>query len=226
VVFVVFVSFIREFYVKRDKPKNISRPGWIRAHVSDPYVRKAQAQGYRSRAAYKLQEIARQDRLLGPGMLVVDLGAAPGSWSQVALEAVGRNGRVVAIDLLEVEPLPGMTFIRGDLRESDVLDQLAAGLNGRPADLVLCDMAPNLSGIAATDQARSRDLCEIALDFATRVLKPGGAFLVKTFQGTGYREFLESMRRDFTTVASRKPGASRDRSAEMYLLGKGFRVGS
>jgi 23S rRNA (uridine2552-2'-O)-methyltransferase len=205
--------------LKRSK----SNRAWIEAHLSDPYVRRAQAQGYRSRAAFKLLEIARKDRLLAPGMLVVDLGAAPGSWSQVAAEQVGPTGAVVAIDLLDLEPLAGVKCIRGDLREPEVLDRLSEALGGCKADLVLSDMAPQLSGIAATDQARSRELSERALEFAVRSLKPGGALLVKTFQGTGYREFLQAMRRCFTTVVSRKPGASRGRSAEMYLLGKGLR---
>lgn len=197
---------------------------WLQSHVSDPYVRQAQTAGYRSRAAFKLLEMAKKDRLLAAGMLVVDLGAAPGSWSQVAAEQVGRSGKVVAIDLLDIEPLPGVDIVRGDLREPETFDKLSHALGGRKADLVLSDMAPNLSGIAATDQARSRELCERALEFASRFLKPGGSFLVKTFQGTGYKEFLESMRRSFEAVVSRKPGASRDRSAEMYLLGKGFRA--
>ena len=201
-----------------------SNRAWIAAHLSDPYVRRAQAQGYRSRAAFKLLEIAQQDRLLAPGMLVVDLGAAPGSWSQVVAERVGPKGSVVAVDPLDMEPLAGVELIRGDLREPEVFARVSEALRGRKADLVLSDMAPNLSGIASTDQARSRELCERALEFAARALKPGGAFLVKTFQGAGYPEFLQAMRRTFTAVLSRKPGASRGRSAEMYLLGKGLRV--
>ena len=210
----------------KGKSRHASNPTWIRRHLSDPYVKQAQAQGYRSRAAFKLLEIVAQDRLLGPGMLVVDLGAAPGSWAQVAAGKVGSAGRVVAVDLLGIEPLAGVDIVQGDLRDDGVFDRTAQLLGGRKADLVLSDMAPNLSGIAVSDQARSRDLCELALEFARLALKPGGNFLVKTFQGAGYKEFLEAMRRDFTTVASRKPGASRDSSAEMYLLGKGFRVGT
>jgi 23S rRNA (uridine2552-2'-O)-methyltransferase len=205
--------------VKRGKSRT-----WLHSHVSDPYVRQAQAAGYRSRAAYKLLEMAKKDRLLAPGMRVVDLGAAPGSWSQVAAEQVGRSGKVVAVDLIAMEALPGVDFIRGDLREPEVFEAVWQALGGRHADLVLCDMAPNLSGIAATDQARMRELCERALEFAARSLKPGGSFLVKIFQGTGHKEFLESMRRSFETLVSRKPEASRGRSAEMYLLGKGFRT--
>jgi 23S rRNA (uridine2552-2'-O)-methyltransferase len=199
-----------------------SNPSWIKAHLADPYVRQAQAAGYRSRAAFKLLEVAKQDRLIGPGMRVVDLGAAPGSWSQVAAEMVGKTGKVVAVDLLEIEPLPGVDIIRADLRETEAFEKVHAALGEQPADLVLCDMAPNLSGIASTDQARSRELCERALEFTFVALKPGGCLLVKTFQGAGYKEFLEAMRRSFKMVVSRKPGASRDRSAEMYLLGKGF----
>jgi 23S rRNA (uridine2552-2'-O)-methyltransferase len=200
-----------------------SNRAWIQAHLSDPYVKQAQAQGFRSRAAFKLLEIARQDRLLSPGMVVMDLGAAPGSWSQVVARQVGPTGRVVAVDLLPMEPLPGVLFIRGDLRDPEVCDRVAEALGARKADLVLSDMAPNLTGIASTDQERSRELCESALQSAVRMLKPGGAFLVKTFQGAGYEEFLQAMRRAFATVLSRKPGASRGRSAEMYLLGKGLR---
>jgi 23S rRNA (uridine2552-2'-O)-methyltransferase len=209
--------------LKADR-KHVSRKAWIQRHVNDPYVKQAQAKGYRSRAAFKLIDIAAQDKLLKPGMLVVDRGAAPGSWAQIAAQQVGTSGRVVATDLLPVESLPGVDFVQGDLRDEAVFERVVELLGGRRADLVLSDMAPNLSGIAASDQARSRDLCELALEFAGRTLKPGGNFLVKTFQGAGYKEFLEEMRRAFTTVASRKPGASRDSSAEMYLLGKGFRV--
>jgi 23S rRNA (uridine2552-2'-O)-methyltransferase len=194
----------------------------MRAHVNDTFVKRAQTDGYRSRAAYKLQEIARSDRLLRPGMVVVDLGAAPGSWSQVAAQATGPSGKVVAIDLLPMEALPGVQFLQADLRSDEAQIALAAALGG-PADLVLCDMAPNLSGVKATDEARHRELCEQALRFAGEHLRPGGALLIKAFQGSGYREFLEAMKHAFATVASRKPAASRDRSAEMYLLGKGFR---
>lgn len=197
----------------------------MREHVSDPYVRRAKAEGYRSRAAFKLMEIARADKLFRPGMLVVELGAAPGSWSQVAASAVGPGGQVIAADLLELEPLPGVVFVQGDIRAAEHRGKLEKLLAGRRADLVLSDMAPNVSGVASTDQARSRELCELALDIARAHLKPGGALLVKAFQGSGFREFMEELRRCFASVASRKPSASRDRSAEMYLLGKGFRPG-
>jgi 23S rRNA (uridine2552-2'-O)-methyltransferase len=195
----------------------------MREHVNDAYVKRAQTEGYRSRAAYKLLEIARADRLFRPGMLVLDLGAAPGSWSQVAAGAVKPAGRVVAIDLLEIKPLPGVQVLQGDVRLPQVQERLAAALGTARADLVLCDIAPNISGVASTDQARHRELCELALEFAGHYLKPGGAFLIKAFQGSGYPEFLASMKGRFAQVASRKPSASRDRSPEMYLLGKGFR---
>jgi 23S rRNA (uridine2552-2'-O)-methyltransferase len=195
---------------------------WMRRHVNDPYVRRARSEGYRSRAAFKLLQMAEADRLLRPGMLVVDLGAAPGSWSQVAAAAVGATGRVLALDLLEMEPLPGVHCLQGDFREPEALRRLELALEGRKADLVLCDMAPNLSGVAISDQARSRELCDLALEFAERHLKPGGSLLIKAFQGSGYRDYMEALRRAFRSVVSRKPGASRDRSAEMYLLAKGF----
>jgi 23S rRNA (uridine2552-2'-O)-methyltransferase len=203
-----------------------SSNAWLRRHVNDPYVHRARAQGYRSRAAYKLIEIAERDALARPGDTVVDLGAAPGGWAQALAERVGRSGRVVAVDLLEVAPIPGVTVIRGDFSEEAVRDRIREALDGRALDLVVSDLAPNLSGVSATDQARSMDLCEAALEFAKVHLKPQGAFLVKAFQGAGYPEFLAAMRGAFVTVASRKPGASRERSSEMYLLGKRLKVRS
>jgi 23S rRNA (uridine2552-2'-O)-methyltransferase len=194
----------------------------MREHVNDTFVKRAQVQGFRSRAAYKLEEIARADKLLRPGMVVVDLGAAPGSWSQVAAQAVGPSGRVVAIDILEMKPLPGVQFLQADMRSEDARQALGKFLEGKPADLVLCDIAPNLSGVASTDQARHRELSELALQFASAHLRPGGSFLIKAFQGSGYKEFMETMKNCFSSVASRKPAASRDRSPEMYLLGRGF----
>jgi 23S rRNA (uridine2552-2'-O)-methyltransferase len=200
-----------------------AKSAWMREHVNDTFVKRAQAQGMRSRAAFKLEEIARTDKLLRPGMVVVDLGAAPGSWSQVAAQAVGPAGRVVAIDLLEMKPLAGVHFLQADMRSKESRTALGQALAGRQADLVLCDMAPNLSGVASTDQARHRELGELALRFSAEHLKPGGAFLIKAFQGSDYREFMETMKKCFSSVASRKPAASRDRSPEMYLLGKGFK---
>jgi 23S rRNA (uridine2552-2'-O)-methyltransferase len=196
---------------------------WMRAHVRDPYVRRARDSGYRSRAAYKLVEIVERDRLVRPGMTVVDLGAAPGSWSQVMAERVGTSGRIVAVDLTEVKPVPGVTFIHGDFRDPAVAAAVEAALGGARCDLVISDMSPNLSGVQDTDQARSIELCQLALAFARRTLKQQGSFLVKLFQGTGYPQFLAAMRAAFETVDSRKPGASRGRSSEMYLLGRRLR---
>ncbi len=202
-----------------------SSKAWLRRHVNDPYVHRAKAQGYRSRSAYKLIEIAKRDKLARPGDDVVDLGAAPGGWAQALAERVGRSGRVIAVDLLEVAPIPGVITIRGDFRDAAVLERIEAALNKRRFDLVVSDMAPNLSGVSATDQARSIRLCELALEFARSHLKPDGAFLVKVFQGTGYPEVLAAMRGAFVEVASRKPGASRSGSSEMYLLGKRLKGG-
>ena len=197
---------------------------WMQEHVADAYVKRARAEGKRSRAAYKLDEIAGRDRLLRPGMLVVDLGAAPGSWSQLAAGSIAPGGRVIAVDLLDMTPLRGVEFIRGDFRDAAVAAELERALAGRQADLVLSDMAPNLSGIAATDQARALELAELALDFAVKHLKPQGNMLVKAFQGAGFEPFLKEMRSRFDAVAVRKPDASRERSSEVYLVGKGLRA--
>jgi len=198
---------------------------WMREHVNDVYVQRAKSEGYRSRAAYKLLEIAARDRLLKPGMVVVDLGAAPGGWSQVARAQVGARGLVLALDLLEMEPLPGVTFLQGDFREDAVVAALAAALAGRTIDLVLSDMSPNISGIAMSDQARVMHLAELALEFTAKHLKHGGNLLVKVFQGSGFEEFLRQMRTQFKSVVTRKPEASRGRSSELYLLGKGHTGG-
>jgi len=203
-----------------------SSSAWLKRHVNDPYVHRARAHGYRSRAAYKLIEIAERGGLARPGDAVVDLGAAPGGWAQALAERVGRSGRVIAVDLLEIAPIPGVTIVRGDFREETVLQRLEEVLGGRKLDLVVSDMAPNLSGVSATDQARSIHLCELALEFAKAHLKPKGAFLVKVFQGAGYSEFLAAMRGVFVAVASRKPGASRGDSREMYLLAKTLKGGT
>ncbi len=191
---------------------------WMKEHVADAYVKRARAEGMRSRAAYKLEEIAGHDRLLGPGMLVVDLGAAPGSWSQVAARRVAPGGRVIALDLLEMPGLAGVTFIHGDFRDLEVVEALEHALSGQKVDLVLSDLAPNLSGIAATDQARVLELAELALDFALKHLKPQGKFLVKVFQGAAFEGFLKNLRSRFRRVTVRKPEASRSRSSEVYLL--------
>ncbi len=201
-----------------------SGKAWMHEHVTDPYVQRAKSEGWRSRAAFKLMEIDERDRLLRPGQTVVDLGAAPGSWTQVVARRVGEKGRVIALDLLPVEPLPGVEFIQGDFTEDAMLAELEARLGGAPVDLVLSDMAPNISGIETVDQARSIHLAELALDFAANHLKPGGNFLVKVFQGEGFMEFRAQMQGHFKVLHARKPKASRDRSSEVYLLGLGARA--
>ena len=192
---------------------------WMQEHVNDEFVKRANKEGYRARAAYKLMEIDDRDKLIKPGMTVVDLGATPGSWSQVAIERLKDNGRVFALDLLEMQPLPGVIFLQGDFTEETVLAQLEEMLGGKPVDLVISDMAPNMSGISTIDQARVAYLAELALDFSLRWLKPGGNFLVKVFIGEGFDDIVRAMRVGFQTVATRKPKASRDRSSEVYLLG-------
>lgn len=203
--------------------RNKTSKAWMHEHVNDPYVRRAQAEGMRSRAAYKLQQLAERDKLLKPGMTVVDLGATPGGWSQVAVAAVGSSGRVVAVDLLEMTPVAGVTFIHGDFGDDAVLAQVEQALGGGRADLVLSDMAPNISGVAGTDQARSIGLAELALDFAVKHLKPRGNFLVKVFQGSGFEALVAEIRRQFVQVAIRKPEASRSRSSEVYIVAKGLK---
>jgi 23S rRNA (uridine2552-2'-O)-methyltransferase len=194
---------------------------WMREHVSDFFVKQAKKEGYRSRAAYKLIEIAEHNHLLAPGITIVDLGAAPGGWSQVAIERLGPNGRVIAVDFREMLPLPGVTFVQGDFTEASVLAQLEETLGKCPVDLVISDMSPNISGIGMVDQARGMHLAELALDFSLTRLNSGGNFLVKVFQGSGFDEFLRIMRGSFNRVVTRKPGASRGRSSELYLLGLG-----
>ena len=194
---------------------------WLKEHFADPYVKKAQAEGLRSRAAYKLEELIERDRLLKPGMVVVDLGAAPGGWSQFVRKALGDSGRVLAMDILEMPSLAGVDFLHGDFREDDVLSQLEAMLGGQQVDLVLSDMAPNKSGVDAVDQPRMMHLAELAMDFADGHLKPGGAFLIKLFQGTGFDDYVRELRRRYEKVVIRKPDASRKRSPEVYALGQG-----
>ncbi len=198
---------------------------WLREHENDTYVQRSRKEGFRSRAVYKLTEIDGKDRLLRPGAVVVDLGAAPGSWAQYAGRRIHPGGRLVAVDLLEIEPLPGVEIIQGDFTDEAVLALIDARLDGRAVDLVLSDMAPNISGIASMDQARAVNLAELALDFARERLAPEGAFLVKTFQGAGYPDFRVQMLQTFRTVASRKPAASRDRSSELFLLGRHLKPG-
>lgn len=193
---------------------------WMERHVADPYVQRAKALGYRSRAAFKLIEIDARDRLFAAGQLVVDLGAAPGGWSQVAAEKTGARGRVVAVDVLDMAPIPGVTFVRGDFTAEPVLREIERALGGEPVDLVLSDLSPNLSGVAATDQARSMELAELAVEFAAAHVKPGGALLIKAFQGAEFPMLLRRVRASFERVASRKPDASRSRSSEMYVLAR------
>ena len=196
---------------------------WMKEHVSDFFVKQARKEGYRSRAAYKLLEIIERDHILKSGMIVVDLGAAPGSWSQVASQRVGSKGKVIALDILEMSPLPGVEFIQGDFTEEIPLNELRKRLDGHQPDLIISDMAPNMSGIIISDQARSMYLAELALAFALEQLNYSGNFLVKVFQGRDFDQFLREMRMGFKSVMIRKPKASRDRSNELYLLGAGKR---
>jgi len=207
------------------KPTRTSK-AWMREHVNDPFVKKARLEGYRSRASYKLMEIDDRDRLLLPGLQVVDLGAAPGGWSQVARSRMGPRGQVWAIDLLPMVPLEGVQFIQGDFNDPKVRSALAAGLPETGADLVLSDLAPNVSGVALHDQARATELWDAALEFSVNTLKPNGKFLVKVFHGLDFEPFVRLMRSAFESVATRKPAASRDRSPEVYLLGKTLKPGA
>ena len=202
--------------------RNKTSKAWMHEHVNDLYVQQAKRMGYRSRAAFKLKELSQRDQLIRPGMTVVDLGAAPGGWSQVAAELVGPKGRVIAVDMLEMDPVPGVQFILGDFGESEALQQVESALGGALIDLVVSDMAPNMSGIRSVDQARAARLAELALEFAINWLKPGGNMLVKTFQGTDFQGLRGSMRLHFEQVLTRKPDASRSRSSEIYLLAKGL----
>jgi 23S rRNA (uridine2552-2'-O)-methyltransferase len=196
---------------------------WLAEHFADPYVRRAKDAGLRSRAAFKIEEIDALEKLLPPGAVVVDLGAAPGGWSQYAARKLAGNGKVFALDLLPMDAIPGVTFLKGDFREQAVLDQLLDALGGARVDLVLSDMAPNISGVDVVDQARAADLESLALDFALRVLGPRGALVMKVFQGAGFQEVLGEARRRFVTVRMRKPKASRARSSETYLVARGTR---
>jgi 23S rRNA (uridine2552-2'-O)-methyltransferase len=192
---------------------------WMQEHLNDPYVKLAQKEGYRARAAYKLIEIDDKDRLIKPGMVVVDLGSTPGSWSQVAVQRIKGHGRVVALDILPMVGIPGVDFIQGDFREDEVLAALEEMLDGQKIDLVISDMAPNISGMSSVDQPNAAYLTELAVDFSLKWLKPEGNFLVKVFMGTGFEEVMQIMRDSFEKVVTRKPKASRDRSTEVYLLG-------
>lgn len=205
--------------------KNKTNKAWIHEHVNDAYVQRARAEGWRSRAAFKLLEIDTTDKLLKPGMTVVDLGSAPGSWSQVAAKRVAPGGRLVALDLLPMEPIEGVAFIQGDFRDESVVAVLTDALAGRRADVVLSDMAPNLSGISASDAARVSHLVELALAFAAEHLQPQGALVAKVFHGSGYSQLVEAFKRQFRVVKAVKPKASRDKSSETFLVGRGRKAG-
>lgn len=205
------------------KKRTASSARWLKEHMEDEYVLRSKREGWRSRAVYKLEEIDEKDSLLLPGMTVVDLGAAPGSWSQFAMHKVGHNGKVIGLDILPMDPIAGVDFIQGDFREDEVLERLLETLNGRLVDLVLSDMAPNMSGIKGVDQPRMMYLLELALHFVQGNLKPGGNFLMKIFQGSGFQEYFKELQANFDKVITRKPKASRSRSAEIYLLAKGFK---
>lgn len=206
--------------MKRSK----SSARWLNEHVNDEYVKQAQKLGYRSRAIFKLEELTERDHLLRPGMTVIDLGSAPGSWSQLAAKIIGPKGKIIALDILPMDTLADVAFLQGDFREEAVMEQLIAMLEGRRVDLVMSDMAPNISGVKISDQARAMHLIELALDLATRVLRPGGDMVVKVFQGEGFDQFVRECRRHFTSVVVRKPKASRPRSPEVYLVARNYTV--
>lgn len=203
--------------------KSASSGRWLKEHFDDHYVKKAKEEGFRSRASFKLIELDEKDKLLKPGMTVVDLGAAPGGWSQIAAERVGDHGRVVASDILPMDGMAGVEFVQGDFTEEEVLQKILSALGDEPADLVISDMAPNMSGMSAVDQPAAMYLVELALDMAKEVLKPGGNFVAKVFQGEGFDQYMQDMRTSFNKVITRKPDSSRARSREVYLLGKGFK---
>jgi len=206
--------------------KSKTSKAWLKEHESDEYVQRSRKDGYRSRASYKLLEIDKAAGLLKRGMTVVDLGAAPGGWSQIAIAKVGDNGRVVASDILNMDAIAGVDFVQGDFTDDDVFDAILKTLADRPVDLVISDMAPNMSGMKAVDQPKAMYLVELAVDFARQVLSPDGAFLAKVFQGEGFDTLVRDLRVDFTSVAIKKPDASRARSSEVYCLARGFRGGA
>jgi 23S rRNA (uridine2552-2'-O)-methyltransferase len=206
--------------MKRSK----SSRSWLDRHFKDEFVLKSHKEGFRSRAVYKLQEIQQRDRIIKPGQVIVDLGSAPGGWSQYAGKIVGSKGRMVALDILPMDPLEDVAFIQGDFREDSVLAQLQERLDGSSVDLVISDMAPNVTGMTVVDQPRAMYLCELALDFAGKVLKPGGGLVVKVFQGEGFDQFIRDLRSSFSKVVTRKPKASRPKSREVYLVATGFDV--
>lgn len=217
------LNYGKKFRETASMGRSKSSHRWLREHERDQYVQRSRRDGYRSRASYKLLALHEKDRLFRPGMTVVDLGAAPGGWSQVAVQQVGRKGRVVASDILAMDAIAGVEFVQGDFTGPAVLEQLLETLGGAKADLVISDMAPNMSGMRAVDQPRAMYLLELALDMAFNVLKPGGTFVAKVFHGEGFDDFLRQARRHFSSVASRKPGASRARSREVYLVAKGLK---
>jgi 23S rRNA (uridine2552-2'-O)-methyltransferase len=206
------------------KKRSASSKRWLHEHRSDAYVKQARHEGYRSRAVYKLEELDQRDHLLRPGISIVDLGAAPGGWCQYIRKRLGEKVKVVALDVLPIEPIPGVTIIEGDFRDAGVLAQLEAAIGAAKVDLVLSDMAPNISGIDSADQAGGVHLAELALEFARNRLKPGGALVTKMFQGEGFDEFVRNLREAFDKVVLRKPKASRPRSREIYLVARGLRV--
>ena len=209
--------------------KNKVNKNWLHGHINDPYVKLAQKEGFRARAAYKLQEIDEEEKLIRPGQVIVDLGCTPGSWAQYARrklagkEGGGINGTLIGVDILPMEPVADVHFILGDFREQSVLEALEAAVGGRKLDLVLSDMAPNLTGIATIDAARVEDIIDMAIDFASVHLKPSGCLLVKCFNASGYTQIVEKFRHEFRSVSPKKPKASRDKSSEVFLLGRGVR---
>ena len=209
--------------------KNKLNKNWLHDHINDPYVKLAQKEGYRARAAYKLKEIDEDEKLIKSGQIIVDLGCTPGSWSQyvrrklAGKEGGGIHGMIIGLDMLEMEPVADVLFLQGDFREQDVLEQLEVALKGQKADLVLSDMAPNLSGISATDAARMEDIIDLAIDFSRQHMKPSGSLLVKCFNGSGYTQIIEKFRQEFKLVSPKKPKASRDKSSEIFLLGRGLK---
>lgn len=205
-------------------PRSKSSNRWLQEHFKDPYVKRAQQQGFRSRAVYKLLELQQRDKLLKPGMTVVDLGASPGGWSQLASQLIGDKGRVIALDILPMTPIPGVFFIQGDFQDPEIINQLLQEIGSEGVDLVISDMAPNMSGVVSVDQPRMIYLAELTLSVAQQILKPGGCLLLKIFQGSGFDDFLRAVRVHFKPVAIRKPDASRSRSAEVYLLAKNYVV--
>lgn len=206
------------------KKHSASSKRWLKEHFDDKYVQKAQREGWRSRAIYKLEELQAKDHLLRPGMTVVDLGAAPGGWSQYAAQQIGDNGTVVACDILPMDPIAGVNFLQGDFRDEKVLEALLDRIGGKNVDLILSDMAPNMSGNNSVDQARSMYLVELALDMCSQVLKPGGTFVLKVFHGEGFDDFFREVKNAFTSVKTRKPDSSRARSREVYLVASGYKL--